>query len=222
MEKEIRELYDSLYRAFGPQHWWPGDTPFEVILGAILTQNTAWANVEKALANLKHANLLTPERLHRAQTVRIAKLIRPSGYFNTKARKLKAFMQWLYAAYGGSLRRMFRQDLATLRSELLGVFGIGPETADSILLYAAEKPIFVVDAYTRRIAARLGWTKNDATYDELQRLFMQNLLRNVALFNEYHALLVALGKDYCLKTKPRCDTCPVRDVCAYPSQKSEG
>lgn len=213
MEQEIRELYDRLYASFGPQHWWPGDTPFQVIVGAILTQNTAWTNVEKALANLKSADLLRPERLHGAQTARIAQLIRPSGYFNVKARKLKAFMQWLYGGYGGSLRRMFKRELPTLRAELLEIFGIGPETADSILLYAAEKPIFVVDAYTRRIAARLGWTKDDVSYDDLQRLFMQNLPRDVALFNEYHALLVALGKNYCLKSKPRCGVCPARDGC---------
>ncbi len=218
MQARLETVYNRLFAAFGPQHWWPGDTPFEIIVGAILTQNTSWTNVEKAIANLKRAHLLTPARLHAAPTAEIAALIRPSGYYNLKALKLKAFVSFLFDAYRGRLAHLWAGDVAALRDELLAVYGIGPETADSIILYAAGKPIFVVDAYTRRIAARLGLAGQDATYDQLQRVFMDNLPLEAPLFNEYHALLVVLGKQYCKKTTPFCNSCPLRDLC--PSARS--
>ncbi len=215
MEQQLTDIYARLYARFGAQHWWPQHAgAFEVIVGAILTQNTAWTNVEKAMANLRRARLLTPARMHRAPAARLARLIRPSGYFNLKTKKLKAFTRFLFAAHRGSLARLFRRETATLRAELLAVYGIGPETADSIILYAARQPVFVIDAYTRRIMARLGLARDDAAYDELQRLFMEHLPREERLFNEYHALLVALGKNYCTTRAPRCADCPLREVCA--------
>ncbi len=214
MEQQLTDIYARLHARFGAQHWWPGDGAFEVIVGAILTQNTAWTNVEKAIANLQRARLLTPARMHKAPAARLARLIRPSGYFNLKAKKLKAFTRYLFAAHRGSLARLFRLDTATLRAELLAIYGVGPETADSIILYAARQPVFVIDAYTRRIMARVGLAHDDASYDELQGLFMEHLPREEPLFNEYHALLVALGKNYCIKRAPRCEECPLQEVCA--------
>jgi endonuclease-3 related protein len=214
MRSQLTDIYARLYARFGPQHWWPHHAgAFEVIVGAILTQNTAWTNVEKALANLKRARLLTPTALNRVTTARLARLIRPSGYFNLKAKKLKAFARFVCAEHRGRLAHLFARDAARLREELLAVYGIGPETADSIVLYAARQPIFVVDAYTRRVMARLGLARADATYDELQRLFMEHLPREERLFNEYHALIVALGKDVCRKSQPRCGECPLREIC---------
>jgi endonuclease-3 related protein len=221
MEERLKDVYARLYARFGAQHWWPGNSAFEVIVGAILTQNTAWTNVEKAIANLKRVRLLTPARMHRAPAARLARLIRPSGYFNLKAKKLKAFTRNLFTAHRGSLAHLFRLDTATLRAELLAVYGIGAETADSIILYAARQPVFVIDAYTRRIMARLGLARDDASYDELQRLFMEYLPREEPLFNEYHALLVALGKDYCTKRAPRCGECPLVEVCAKGREMSQ-
>lgn len=209
------DIYQRLYAHFGPQHWWPHSTggAFEIIVGAILTQNTAWTNVERALANLRRARMLSPRAIQRTPTTRLARLIRPSGYFNLKAKKLKAFTQYLFTAHRGKLKHWLDSDGTRVRAELLSVYGIGPETADSILLYAAHQPIFVVDAYTRRIMARLGLARADATYDELQSLFMQHLPRDEKMFNEYHALFVALGKNICRKRAPRCAVCPLRDVC---------
>ena len=213
METQLKEVYARLYVRFGAQSWWPGDGAFEVIVGAILTQNTSWTNVEKAMTNLKRAKRLTPTRLHHLPIPRLAQLIRPSGYFNLKAKKLRAFTRYLFAAHHGSLAHLFRLDTATLRAELLTIYGIGPETADSIILYAARQPIFVVDAYTRRIMARLGLAHPDSSYDELQHLFMEYLPVEERLFNEYHALIVVLGKDTCKKSKPRCGECPLLDLC---------
>ncbi len=220
MDERLEEIYRRLYAHFGPQHWWPGKSAFEVILGAILTQNTAWTNVERALANLKRAGLLHVVRLHKARERRIAGLIRPSGYYHLKAKKLAAFTRFLFDKHHGRLSHLFRQETGALRDELLAVYGIGPETADSIILYAAKQPIFVIDAYTRRIAARLGLADADASYEELQRLFMEHLPRAEPLFNEYHALLVALGKKYCVKRAPRCSPCPLREICPTGSQPS--
>lgn len=212
---QIEEIYRRLYARFGPQDWWPHRSggAFEIIVGAILTQNTAWTNVEKALANLRRARLLTPVALHRASMARLARLIRPSGYFNLKAKKLKAFTRFLFAEHRGKLAHLFALDAARLREELLAVYGIGPETADSIILYAARQPVFVVDAYTRRVFERLGLARAGAAYADLQSLFAQNLPRDEPLFNEYHALLVALGKHICRKRAPRCGECPLREVC---------
>lgn len=213
MRNQIQEAYTRLYEHFGPQQWWPAETPFEVIVGAILTQNTAWTNVEKAIANLKREGLLQAKAMQRARVARLARLVRPSGYYNLKAKKLKAFIAHLYRRGGGALEELFVGETAALREELLAVYGIGPETADSILLYAANRPVFVIDAYTRRIAARLGWCDENVTYDELQTLFTQGLAQDVQTFNEYHALLVMLGKEYCRKRDPRCAGCPLRSMC---------
>jgi endonuclease-3 related protein len=205
----LGEIYQRLYKAFGPQHWWPGDTPFEVIIGAILTQNTAWTNVERAINNLKQANLLSPKGLRKVSQNRLARLIKSTGYYNQKASKVKNFINFLFDNYQGSLRHMFSEDFLLLRARLLEVNGIGPETADSILLYAAGKPVFVVDAYTRRILSRHNLIKPAATYSEIQSYFMDNLENEVRLFNEYHALLVRLGKEIC-RPKPDCRHCPLR------------
>lgn len=212
MAKEtLKEIYYQLYKSFGPQHWWPGETPFEVIIGAILTQNTAWINVEKAINNLKEKNVLSPKALKKISLKKLAKLIRSTGYYNQKAKKVKNFIQFLFDNYHGSLERMFLEDSLVLRSQLLKINGIGPETADSILLYAANKPIFVVDAYTRRALSRHNLIKPTATYSEIQNYFMDNLENKVKLFNEYHALLVRLGKEIC-KPKPNCRVCPLRGI----------
>ncbi|HHL40484.1 MAG TPA: endonuclease III domain-containing protein [Deltaproteobacteria bacterium] len=205
----LRAFYDALFASFGPQHWWPGRTRFEVVVGAILTQNTAWTNVEKAIARLRERRMLTAEALHRATPGEIAGLIRPAGYFNVKAARLKAFTDRLFERHGGSLRRLFRLDDGALRKELLSVKGIGPETADSIMLYAARRAVFVIDAYTKRILTRHGLADHAADYAGLQRLFMDNLPPDTALFNEYHALLVKAGKDFCRPAAPRCGPCPL-------------
>jgi endonuclease-3 related protein len=202
--------YEALYKALGPQHWWPAETPFEVIVGAILTQNTTWANVERAIANLRTAGALTPEALGRVPLAKLARLVKPSGYFRQKARKLKAFVRFLYKRYDGSLEKMFQTPTERLREELLRVNGIGPETADSILLYAGNHPIFVVDAYTKRILVRHGFTDAKAKYDNVRLLFERHLPRDPALYNEYHALLVHVGKNWCRPREARCDACPLR------------
>jgi len=209
----LRDYYQRLRAHFGHQHWWPGDTPFEVCVGAILTQNTAWSNVEKAIANLKRARALSPCALHRLSECQIAALIRPSGYFNIKARRLKAFIEFLFAEYGGSVTRMRREQLTPLREKLLSVNGIGPETADSILLYALGKPIFVVDAYTRRVLVRHRLIKPSATYDEIQKLFHSSFrLHPSSLFNDFHAQFVAVGKICCKSRVALCENCPLEPL----------
>lgn len=205
----LKKTYKKLFSAFGHQHWWPGDTPFEVIVGAILTQNTAWTNVEKAIHNLKKAKLLNPKRLHDLSQDELAKHIKPAGYFNIKAKRLKHFLNYLFDNYSGSLNRMFKKRTDALRRELLEVNGIGPETADSILLYAGNHPVFVVDAYTKRVFSRHRIIKPDADYHEIQEIFMKNLPYDVKLFNEYHALIVRIGKDFCRTKKPFCSKCPL-------------
>lgn len=205
----LTEIYDTLYSHFGPRHWWPGDTPFEIAVGAILTQNTNWTNVEKAIANLKKAKALNAKTLHGLSHKKLASLITPAGYFNVKAKRLKNFLAFLLNHYNGSMKRMEVKDLAELREELLTVNGIGPETADSILLYALSKPVFVIDAYTKRILQRHNIISGEVTYHELQELFHKNIPQNVNLYNEYHAQIVMLGKDYC-KPKPRCEACPLK------------
>ncbi|HEY4715867.1 MAG TPA: endonuclease III domain-containing protein [bacterium] len=209
LSTNLKKTYKKLFTAFGPQHWWPGDTPFEVIVGAILTQNTAWTNVEKAIHNLKKAKLLTPGKLHDLSQDEIAKYIRPAGYFNIKAKRLKHFLNYLFDNYGGNLKKMFKKRTDALRRELLSVNGIGPETADSILLYAGNHPVFVVDAYTKRIFSRHQVVKADAEYHDIQELFMKNLPHDVKMFNEYHALIVKAGKDFCRTRKPLCSRCPL-------------
>lgn len=211
MKRKLRRLYDGLHRSFGRQYWWPAKTKFEVIVGAILTQNTAWSNVEKAIANLSREKLLTPASLKAIKKRKLARLIRPSGYYNIKADRLKNCVNFIFKNYGGSLKNMFSKNIRSLRRELLGVNGLGKETVDSILLYAGEKPIFVVDAYTRRILSRHKLIAADTDYDAIQRLFMDNLPPDTELFGEYHALLVKLAKDIC-RTKPRCSLCPVKKI----------
>jgi endonuclease-3 related protein len=211
ISEQLNEIYQLLFERFGPQHWWPGETRFEIITGAILTQNTNWANVEKAIKNLKSADLLIPEKLYRIDLSRLAELIRPAGYYNIKAKRLKNFMNWLFENYGGELANLENVDTDRLRAELLSIKGVGRETADSILLYAFDRPVFVVDAYTARIAFRHGLIEPQADYEQLRELFQSNLPQDYKLFNEYHALLVRLGKEFC-RPKVRCHNCPLEKL----------
>ena len=210
-KKILNFIYDRLYKSFGPQSWWPGDTQLEIIVGAILTQNTSWNNVSKAIDNLKKEKMLNVKDLKKIHIKKLASLIRPAGYYNIKAKRLKNFIDFLIRNYQGSLKEMFNQDYLKLRSQLLQINGIGEETADSILLYAGCKPIFVVDAYTKRILQRHHLIDKKVSYSEIQNLFMDNLKKDVKLFNEYHALLVNLGKNIC-KVRPICKICPLRDI----------
>ena len=209
----IEQIYERLLDHFGARHWWPADTPFEVIVGAILTQNTAWQNVEKAIENLKRDNLLDLSALARAELSMIENAIRPSGFFRQKAQRLKSISEYLYRNYNGDLKSFFDRDMIEVRNELLALNGVGPETADSILLYAGNKPIFVIDAYTRRVCTRIGLSE-EKDYHELQIFFMSRLPTDVKLYNEYHALIVELAKNYC-RTVPLCSECPVREICGY-------
>lgn len=193
-------------------HWWPGSTRLEVIVGAILTQNTAWGNVEKAIANLKKAKALNVKKLTSMPKRKLAKLIRPAGYYNIKSQRLKNFLHFLNDNYKGNISRMFKKETDELRSELLAVKGIGPETADSILLYAGQKPVFVVDAYTKRIFSRHKFIDKEDSYEDIQRFFSKNLPRDEGLFNEFHALIVNLGKNICKTKKPLCNNCPMKGV----------
>jgi len=207
----LLDIYNKLYKFFGPQHWWPGDTPLEIIVGAILTQNTAWTNVEKAIANLKQVRLLSsPAKIKRSGRKALARLIRPAGYYNVKSARIKNFIDFLDSGYGLSLKRLGRRETAKLRSELMSVNGIGPETCDSILLYAFKKPVFVVDAYTKRIFSRHGIFSESLSYDKVQEIFMRSLPSDERLYNEYHALIVRLGKELCRK-KPDCGNCPLKE-----------
>jgi len=210
--RRLLDIYQRLYDQYGPQHWWPGDTPFEVIVGAILTQSAAWSNVEKAIANLKAAGVLSPQGLLSTGEKELAGLIYPAGYFNAKARKLKAFAAMLYERFAGDLAQLLATSWPELRRLLLETHGIGPETADSIILYASGQPVFVVDAYTRRILPRLGLGPPRADYASWQALFMENLPQDAALFNEYHALLVRHGKTLC-RREPHCVPCSLLDMC---------
>lgn len=206
----IPGVYEKLIRAYGPQHWWPGDSRFEIMVGAVLTQNTAWTNVERAIANLKRAGALTPEAIVKAPHRRLAAWLKPSGYFNVKAKRLKEMCRWLIAQ--GGVRRLARLSTHDLRAALIAVPGIGPETADDIVLYAFNRPVFVIDAYTRRIFARLGLIKGDEGYETLRHLFESSLKPDVPRFNEYHALIVKHGKDICRK-RPLCTGCCLAAAC---------
>jgi endonuclease III related protein len=239
-ERQICAFYDTLYAVWGPQHWWPAKTRFEVIVGAYLTQNTAWKNVEIALRNLRKARLLTLDGVRRVPVARLEALIRPSGYFRQKAARLKTFVRFVDERYGGSLTRMLVQPTGKLRDELLALNGVGPETADSILLYAGQHPVFVVDAYTRRILERHEILKEKADYEEIRSLCERALAgvspvaggnrqcagpstahlpsamscakrsAQAQIFNDMHGLLVGVGKHYCLKAKPNCEECPLK------------
>ena len=205
----LRDYYDALFTAFGPQRWWPGRTSFEIIVGAILTQNTSRSNVELAIKNLRRNKALTPGAIEAAPLRRLAVLIRSSGYFRQKAKKLKAFVSFLRAEHQGSLVKMFRTPTEILRQQLLGVHGIGPETADSILLYAGRHPVFVADAYARRMLERHRLAGPKHSYEELRQFFERNFPADVPLYNEFHALIVRTGKDYCRASNPRCEECPL-------------
>ena len=208
------DIYRRLLDRFGPQHWWPAEEPFEVIVGAILTQSAAWGNVEKAIANLKRAEALSPKKLRQLSTPKLAKLVHPCGYYNAKALKLKSFAFWLGNHYADDLNRLFANNTDDLRQQLLSVHGIGRETADSISLYAAGKPVFVIDAYTRRILSRIGLAPEKDSYTGYQAFFMEHLPADTELFNEYHALLVHLGKDVC-RRRPLCPQCCLSDICRF-------
>jgi len=211
VSEQLTDIYQRLYENFGPQHWWPADSPLEVMIGAILTQNTNWKNVEKAIGNLKQASLLDAERLNQTEPEQLAELIRPAGYFNIKAKRLKAFIRWLCVNYDGDLQYLREQSADQIREQLLSVRGIGPETADSILLYALEKPVFVVDTYTARILGRHHLITPPVEYTEIQALFEGALPRKLKLYNEFHALLVCCGKEFC-KPKARCCNCPLQPL----------
>ena len=208
----LREIYQALNDHFGELHWWPGETPFEVAIGAILTQNTNWRNVEIAIDKLKQADLLDPLRLYVEEDSVVAELIRSSGYYNVKTKRLKAFLKFLQEEYAGDMEEMFTEELWTLRGKLLGVNGIGEETVDSIMLYGGGKPIFIVDAYTRRVLERHDIIHRDQSYREIQDLFMENLPNDASLYNQYHALLVNTGKHFCRKKTPTCRGCPLENV----------
>lgn len=210
--KTILNIYDAMYDALGPSHWWPGDTPFEIAVGAILTQNTNWKNVEKAIGNLKQAKCLEPRRMAALSQEKLADLIRPAGYFNIKANRLHNFLGFLEKEAEFEIERLANKELVDLRTVLLSVKGIGPETADSILLYALGYPTFVVDAYTHRMFTRHGIAYEDIDYHGLQAIFMDALPVNVSLYNEYHALIVRVGKNWCKKKAGLCDVCPLRTL----------
>lgn len=207
----FRNVYKKLHATHGPQHWWPGDSPFEIMVGAVLTQNTAWTNVEKAITNLKRARALTPQKILAAPKATLAAWLRPSGYFNVKAKRLRAFCTWLLAQ--GGVKKLASWPTPDLRNGLLSVHGIGPETADDILLYAFHRPVFVIDAYTRRIFSRLGLIEGKEQYETLRGRFEAALKTDAGLFNQYHALIVLHGKDTC-RTKPRCDRCCLERTCS--------
>lgn len=210
--KLLLKIYNLLYEKFGPRHWWPGDTRLEIIIGAILTQNTAWKNVEKAIKNLKMEGVLKVKSLECLSEKKLARLIKPAGYYNIKSNRIKNFLIFLNTTYNGDMDRMFRTETQKLRSELLGVKGIGPETADSILLYAGEKPVFVVDAYTKRVFSRHNFASQETEYEKWQQLFQDNLPSDVKLYNEFHALIVELGKELCRSNNPMCTKCPIRRI----------
>lgn len=205
----MRNIYNILYSYYGPQHWWPGDSPFEIIIGAILTQNTNWRNVESAINNLKREGYLSPYKLYKIPIKKLQRLIKPAGFFNIKTERLKTFVRYLWKKYRGDIERMKKRETFSLRKEILGIKGVGPETCDSILLYALEKPVFVIDAYTRRIFLRHRIIDEKNSYYDIKDIFERNLKANVKLFNEYHALIVRLAKDKCKNKNPLCETCPL-------------
>ena len=211
MTQSLMEVFDKLRKFYGPQNWWPAKTRFEVIVGAILTQNTSWANVEKAIKNLKKARVLSLGALVKMERKKLAQLIRPAGYYNVKSKRLKNFIDFLSFKYDADLKGLVRLETGRLRNELLDVNGIGPETCDSILLYAFGRAVFVVDAYTKRMFSRHGLFREDATYEKMQKTFMDNLPPDPSMFNEYHALIVRLAKEFC-KRGPRCGNCPMKNV----------
>jgi endonuclease-3 related protein len=220
--ERLLEIYRQLLDAYGPQGWWPGETPFEVMVGAILAQNTSWRNVERALERLKTEGLLSPGALYTLPVEELTERLRPAGTYRVKAVRLRAFLDYLFRVHAGDPQRLAIGDLKTLRNELLAVPGIGPETADSILLYGAGQPTFVVDGYTARLLARLGLAQEKASYQALRALFMAHLPPDAAMFNEYHALIVRHGKERCRKRVPRCEGCPLLGGCAFAAAPCPG
>jgi endonuclease-3 related protein len=209
INERLMEFFNAMLAAFGPQNWWPGDSPLEIMIGAVLTQNTNWKNVERAIDNLRREKMINIEKIVMAQPKLLAELIRPAGYFTVKAKRLKNLMNHIWKNFRGDLDQFFDLPVSTLREELLSISGIGPETADDIILYAANKPTFVVDTYTYRILLRHHLISQDDEYMTIKELFEDNLPADVDLFNEYHALIVAVGKNYCKKTNPTCENCPL-------------
>lgn len=207
--ERIKKFYHELYNSYGPQGWWPGESKLECVLGAILTQNTSWKNVEKAIENLKRGNLISVEKLKMMTADELAALIRPSGYFNQKALKIKNFINLIVRDYSGSLDKLLGEERSVLRGKLLSIRGIGPETADSIMLYAGEIPVFVIDAYTYRVMSRHGLVPVETSYSEMQEIITDSLAENADIFNEFHALLVKVGKEHCKKRTPQCKGCPL-------------
>ena len=212
MPLPLPDIYDRLLNHYGPQHWWPADSPFEVMVGAVLVQSTAWRNVEHAIENLKAADAVSPAAIRDMSLDRLERLVRPSGFFRVKARRLRALCDFLAEQYSDSIEFMAERPTHELRAELLTVYGIGEETADDILLYALNRPVFVIDAFTRRIFHRLGWCQPESSYDDLQEMFHDSLPRDANLFNEYHALIVRHGNTTC-KGKPDCASCPLLSGC---------
>ncbi len=213
-QSKLFDIFQLMSAYYGPLNWWPAETAYEVCIGAILTQNTAWINVEKAISALKSAEMLTQERLIQIEQNELAGLIRPSGFFNIKSVRIKSFVQWLDKRFDGSLEKMFAGDWLELRSELLKVKGVGPETCDAILLYAGHKPSFVVDSYTKRLFHRLGLLDGKECYEEIRIIFMNSLPADVQVYNEYHAVIVEHCKRFCRK-KPACSDCPLKSVCGF-------
>jgi endonuclease-3 related protein len=209
MASKMLQAYERLLNTFGPQHWWPGESPFEIMVGAVLVQNTAWRNVERAISNLRAAGAMEPRALYALPPEELAELIRPAGYYQLKARRLRNLLRFVVEEYDGALERMFRTGVGALREQLLAINGIGPETADAILLYAGGLPTFVVDTYTHRVLARHGWIGYEADYHEIKDHFESALPADATLYNEYHALLVRVGKDFCRRTAPKCGACPL-------------
>ncbi len=209
IEQYLMDIYRALRAKFGHRNWWPGDSPFEVCVGAILTQNTAWKNVVKAIDNLKSAKALDPFKIHKMAQAELSELIRPAGYYNVKAKRLRNLINHIVERHDGNLDALFSTPQEALREELLSINGVGKETADSIILYAAGKPIFVVDAYTKRVLERHGLVDGNADYDSIQEFFHSNLPRDGALFNDFHAQFVAVGHHYCRRT-PKCEACPLQ------------
>lgn len=208
VSNRIKDFYNALYTRYGPQDWWPAESELECILGTILTQNTSWKNVEKAFENLKSRGLISVDELDSISTEKLARLIRPSGYFNQKAIKIKTFISYIKKAYNGDLGKLLDEDTHRLREKLLSIKGIGPETADSILLYALKKPVFVIDTYTYRVLSRHCMVPMETSYQEMQELLMNSVPNDVQVFNEYHALFVKVGKEHC-KRKALCKGCPL-------------
>jgi endonuclease-3 related protein len=217
-ELDLQTVFVLLEARFGPQHWWPAEAPFEVVVGAILTQNTAWTNVERAIANLKAAGALAPAAICHLAIDELEQLIRPAGFFRQKAVRLQHLTTVLVDRYDGDVARLCAGPLDEARDRLLILPGIGPETADSILLYAAYRPSFVVDAYTRRIFTRLGVLSGSEGYEAIRARFLNALPHDVPLFNEFHALIVTLAKGHCRKQRPECSTCPLQQVCRFALQ----